>query len=137
AVSDALTIPGVSDDKCTIYDDGTALAADDTVKVAKKLDNKPGEKTLTYTCTVDGSPSTGDDGTYQEGSNTATVTWDGTDYSSDAVDVDFTVAGETHKTVDVYDDQTDVGTENPTKLGTAKWDHSQKDRTFTYDLTLD
>ncbi|MBG6085375.1 prealbumin-like fold domain-containing protein [Zhihengliuella flava] len=85
-------------------------------------------RTLEYECVVSGQPA-------YEGSNTVEVTWDG-GFVTASADVVFELAGETDKTVEVFDDQTDPEAE-PALLGTATWNEAGESTEFGYTMALD
>ncbi|HEX6875825.1 MAG TPA: LPXTG cell wall anchor domain-containing protein [Nocardioidaceae bacterium] len=87
--------------------------------------------TFGYTCTFTSQPS-------YDGTNTATVTWDGTQHVSPSTSASGTAAvvaanwteTSVDKTVTVVDDKTDPA--NPVVLGTATWAGEGTTKTFTY-----
>ncbi|GAA1147281.1 vWA domain-containing protein [Ornithinicoccus hortensis] len=113
-VVDVTDVPDVGEGvTCTVTDgEGVEVPAGETV-------------TLDYVCDIpEGTVPT-------DGTNTATVTWDGGSATGSS-DVVFEIDTETDKTVPVVDDQTDPA--NPVELGTVTWDVDLP-HVFTYELT--
>jgi len=90
-----------------------------------------GERTFDYSCSFTTRPS-------YDGTNTATVTWDGTRHVSPTTSASGTAAveaekwerAEQDKTITVVDDKTDPA--NPVTLGTATWAGEGVSKVFTY-----
>ncbi len=89
------------------------------------------KRSFDYRCTFTSQPS-------YDGTNTATVTWDGTQHVSPSTSASGTAAvraaswaqAEFDKTVTVIDDKTDPA--NPVTLGTATWAGEGVAKEFTY-----
>ncbi len=118
-VTDTPAVPGVSE--CTI--------ASPTLLVPAR-----GEASTTYVCGITGQPG-------YEGTNTATVAWTDVNgvlqsVTTDEVEVSFELAGETNKSVEVYDDL--ASGEVPGELlGTAEWNAEGEATEFEYSLELE
>ncbi|HEX6486990.1 MAG TPA: LPXTG cell wall anchor domain-containing protein [Nocardioidaceae bacterium] len=90
-----------------------------------------GERTFDYSCSFATQPS-------YDGTNTATVSWDGTQHVSPSTSASGTAAVEAEKweradydkTITVIDDKTDPA--NPVTLGTATWAGEGVSKVFPY-----
>ncbi len=115
-ITDAVDIDGVT---CQVTGGtGVEVPADDEVTVG-------------YTCDVTGLT----EADYTGGTNTATATWaDGT--ASGTADVEFDLDDETDRSVEVFDNRTDLFALPGDSLGTAEWNAEGTPTPFTYQLEL-
>ncbi|MDQ0093763.1 DUF7927 domain-containing protein [Paeniglutamicibacter psychrophenolicus] len=129
-IADAASVPGAT---CTVAGGGTDVVVPAATEANGVLTS--GKTTITYDCVIEGELAESD---YEGHTNTATVTWTGTDgkdrTASFEAEVLFTQGGSIDETVTVIDDKTVPGAIHD--LGTVSVGDDEEQRTFTYPVEL-